>query len=170
MFKRFAFWLGMMAATISALGAAQTTRLPDGEGRKILETSCASCHGLEKVTVQHNDRDVWNELIKMMRANGAKLDDKDVPVLLEYLVKNFGPDDDGLSRPRKQLPEGKGKPLVQRICTACHSLDRILITKGDEDLWTELLDQMISEGAEIEDDEYDTLLEYLATNFGRNGK
>jgi len=170
MFKRVGFWLWITAVTASALGAAQVVKLPDGDGRRILETSCASCHGLEKVTAQRSDKEVWDERIKTMVKYGAKLDDKDLPVLLEYLVRNFGPDDLASPPPKKQLPEGEGKPLVQRICTVCHSLDRILIKKADEDLWTELLDQMISEGAEIDPDEYDTLWEYLTTNFGPKEK
>jgi cytochrome c5 len=169
MMKRFGFWLWIGAAA-SAFGAVQSVKLPDGDGRRILETSCVSCHSLDKVTAQHNDKAVWEERIKMMRGYGATLDDKDLSVLLDYLVKNFGPEDSTSPPPKRQLPEGEGKELVQRICAMCHSLDRILIKKADEDLWIELLDTMISEGAEIEDDEYDVVLQYLTANFGSREK
>ena len=51
------------------------------------------------------------------------------------------------------LPPGKGKAIVQRSCRGCHAR-KVLV------------DQMINRGAEVEDEEFDTLLAYLSKNFG----
>ena len=66
--------------------------LPDGEGRKILETACKSCHGLEEVTKFKGlyTRDDWRDLVATMVKYGAELKESEIDVLVDYLVKNFG--------------------------------------------------------------------------------
>src|SRR6266704_4795930 len=69
--------------------------LPEGEGKKILQNSCTACHGLDDVVNSHMDKTGWSNLIDSMISNGASVDDKDKPVLVDYLVKNFGPQGGG---------------------------------------------------------------------------
>jgi cytochrome c5 len=64
--------------------------LPEGDGRKILETSCAGCHDLSVVTKEKLSRTAWQDLVGRMIGMGAKVDDAQVPTLLDYLNKNFG--------------------------------------------------------------------------------
>jgi len=63
--------------------------LPEGDGRKILETACAGCHDLTTATKSRLAKAGWQELIGRMIALGAKLDDSQVPTLVDYLTKNF---------------------------------------------------------------------------------
>ena len=66
--------------------------LPDGPGRKILQTACASCHELTEVTKfrGYYDANEWRDVVVTMVKYGAEVKDKDVEVLVEYLAKNLG--------------------------------------------------------------------------------
>ena len=64
------------------------------------------------------------------------------------------------------LPAGKGKAIVQRSCKGCHALKVVTAKRATKDQWKVLVDQMINRGAEVEDEEFDTLLAYLSKNFG----
>jgi hypothetical protein len=96
MSRKPAMWLTItliLTAGAFAAGQTQTTvSLPDGEGRQILETSCMSCHtldGLPKFKGQYTRKD-WQDVVDTMIAYGAVVQNKDVPVLIDYLTKNFG--------------------------------------------------------------------------------
>ena len=69
-----------------------------------------------------------------------------------------------------KLPEGEGKEIVQRVCTACHSAERIVREHLNLEEWEDLIAAMEDEGAEIEDDEYEVLVKYLVKNFGPEEK
>jgi mono/diheme cytochrome c family protein len=64
------------------------------------------------------------------------------------------------------LPPGKGKAIVQRSCKGCHALKVVTRKRATKEQWKVLVDQMITRGAEVEDEEFDTLLAYLSRNFG----
>ena len=63
------------------------------------------------------------------------------------------------------LPPGKGKAIVQRSCKGCHALKVVTAKRATKDQWKVLVDQMINRGAEVEDEEFDTLLAYLSKKF-----
>jgi competence ComEA-like helix-hairpin-helix protein len=64
------------------------------------------------------------------------------------------------------LPPGKGKTIVQQHCGGCHAMKVVTSKRATKDQWGALVDQMISRGAEVDDDDIQDLVEYLATNFG----
>src|SRR5258708_30658905 len=64
------------------------------------------------------------------------------------------------------LPTGRGKAIVQRNCAGCHALKVITSKRASKEQWSTLVDQMVSRGADVSDDEIDILVEYLAENFG----
>ena len=80
----------IMAATI-ALAFGQEVQLPDGEGKKILENKCTTCHGLDQVTENHESKDDWAATVDSMIAMGADVTPEEKAALVEYLAKNFGP-------------------------------------------------------------------------------
>ena len=71
----------------------------------------------------------------------------------------------GLQANAQTLPDGEGKELVQKICTACHGLETALADGHDEAAWRKLVNTMIARGAEGSDAEFDTVVKYLAKNF-----
>jgi competence protein ComEA len=64
------------------------------------------------------------------------------------------------------LPPGDGQPIVQQKCASCHALKVITTKKASRQQWSTTVDQMITRGAEVSDDDVETLLDYLAKNFG----
>jgi competence protein ComEA len=64
-----------------------------------------------------------------------------------------------------QLPEGPGKETTQRVCKNCHELERAIAPRQGREAWQETLDKMVSVGAEMTEDEYSAILEYLVKNY-----
>src|SRR6266704_1884445 len=145
-FGRTAMWIwATFAVATMAFAAAQDVQLPDGDGKKILQTSCTACHGLEGVVKLHLDKDGWEGLVSSMVSNGAQVDTKDFPVLVDYLVKNFGP---AGAKPQGQAGGGNNdaaaKKLLEESCTTCHDLDLVSGQHLSKDEWAQIIDSMIA--------------------------
>jgi competence ComEA-like helix-hairpin-helix protein len=64
------------------------------------------------------------------------------------------------------MPDGDGKSIVQKGCTVCHSLSVVTSKRASHTEWTQVVNQMVSRGADLTDDEIDTVIEYLSKNYG----
>jgi competence protein ComEA len=64
------------------------------------------------------------------------------------------------------LPPGDGQAIVQQKCISCHALKVITARKASRQQWSTTVDQMITRGADISDDDVETLVDYLTKNFG----
>jgi competence protein ComEA len=60
----------------------------------------------------------------------------------------------------------EAKALLERTCTKCHKLTATLSQRNSKERWSAILDDMIARGAEASDAEIETLVDYLARNFG----
>ena len=91
MIKRI--WLSVtLLASGAAFALGQTTpQLPEGDGKRILETACSSCHAGSDVAKFNYSKEDWQDLVDTMVAYGAEMKADDVKVLVDYLAKNFGP-------------------------------------------------------------------------------
>jgi competence ComEA-like helix-hairpin-helix protein len=65
----------------------------------------------------------------------------------------------------QDLPDGKGKDIVENTCGACHGMDVIVAQHTDKDGWAMIVDYMVSRGATGTPEEIKTIVEYLAKNF-----
>ena len=70
----------------------------------------------------------------------------------------------------QDLPEGQGKEVVQTACSQCHGLDVIIGQSRSREEWTEVVSQMIGNGAQLSDDDYIVVIEYLTTHLGPASK
>jgi hypothetical protein len=72
--------------------AAPEDELPEGEGKKILVSSCTSCHDLTEVIKfrGYYDRKQWRDIVVTMMDYGAPVNEKQVDVLADYLVQHLG--------------------------------------------------------------------------------
>jgi cytochrome c5 len=183
-FGRTGMWIwATFALATMAFAAVQDPPLPEGDGKKILETACTSCHGLDGVVRLHLDKDGWEGLVSSMVSNGAQVDSKAFPVLVDYLVKNFGP-----AKPAGQAQGGGGaqagggaqgggggassdeaaKKVLQDSCTTCHDLDLVSGQHLSKDEWQALVASMIAKGATVGDKDVPVLVDYLAKTYGKN--
>ena len=70
----------------------------------------------------------------------------------------------------QDLPAGKGKALLEKICADCHGLDIIVAQRATKDGWASIVDSMVGRGASGTKEELDTIVDYLAKNFGPEEK
>ena len=64
------------------------------------------------------------------------------------------------------MPEGPGKAIVQKACTMCHAVTVVTSKRASPKEWTSVVNQMVSRGADLTDDEIDTVISYLSKNYG----
>ena len=77
----------------------------------------------------------------------------------------------GLTQPSAaaplQLPPGPGNDTLVRVCRDCHGLDVIEGQRRTRAQWREVVEDMIGRGANASDEDTKTIIDYLATSFGR---
>ena len=165
MFGRTLVWCVLTVATAAIAFAAVQNDLPAGEGRKILEDSCTSCHGLsalDKFKGTYKAKE-WTDLVNNMKAYGASVSDAQVPVLVDYLTKNFGPKDSGATA---SSDDAAGKMLLDTACSTCHGIDVIERLNLNKDAWTDVVRNMIGNGAAVTDAQVPVLVDYLVKKYG----
>lgn len=64
------------------------------------------------------------------------------------------------------LPNGKSAELVQMKCLLCHEADLIIEQRLSRSGWVREVDKMIRWGAEVSDADKESVIDYLAANFG----
>src|ERR1700761_7465290 len=64
-----------------------------------------------------------------------------------------------------QLPPGRGRELVTRACSSCHSTARVIQHRDTVAGWTDEVDSMIARGAILSAPEESTVAAYLAQNY-----
>jgi virginiamycin B lyase len=93
--------------------------LPDGEGKQIVETKCASCHDAQRTVRTRADRGRWEDIIRNMRlyAQGSTLakdlTDQEEKILLDYLAMNFSGARAGAGRPKPDPNSRLPRTLLQ---------------------------------------------------------
>ncbi len=143
--------LFLLAAT--AVFAANPS-LPEGPGKRIVESSCTACHTLDIVTSKTWDWKKWQEVVpRMTEKADAHLSKEETADVVGYLARHFGPKD-------------RGKELVEEICSFCHGLAKLKGQEYTRDQWENVTKGMIFEGAPVTQEEFSLILDYLAKNFG----
>ena len=137
----------------SAVFSGAGLPLPDGPGRKTLETACVACHPADVVTQKRWSNQQWRDSVNAMIARGASLKERDKAELLEYLGRHFG----------------KARGLFEDICSSCHSLERVAKRSLNKEEWSTFIKGMISEGNPVTDEEFGVIVDYLAENYGDRG-
>jgi cytochrome c5 len=144
---------GAVLTVAAAFVAAQDAPQVD-KGEQLMNGSCLTCHDLRPIQVTALDSEGWKSVVGAMVEKGAQVNEADLPVLVEYLARTYGP-----------LPEGAGKQILLNTCTVCHDLQRIRRTQLDREGWEDLLGAMLNEGAMLSEQDFPVLLNYLARNF-----
>src|SRR5579863_8872256 len=117
MFGRTSIGL-VLTVALAALLVGAPQELPEGEGKKLLEERCASCHSLKPVVSLKQSQGAWRELVVKMVGYGAQLDDKEVDVATEYLTKHFGPESSAAAAKPASLEEKTAERYIQGICSS----------------------------------------------------
>ena len=63
-------------------------------------------------------------------------------------------------------PTTDGATLLNKRCTACHTLERVESKHKLQDEWKKTVDRMVEKGAVLDPKELDALVEYLVKTYG----
>jgi len=161
--------------------------LPEGDGKAIATEYCQDCHKLSNLTASRKTPDDWHDTVQTMMDRGARLPQDKFDILVQYLAKNFGPHSAApaagpsagaapssgspgaaAAQPPKsaELPDGEGKAIATEFCQDCHKLSNLTASRKTPDDWHDTVQTMMDRGARIPQDKVDTLVGYLAKNFG----
>ena len=69
---------------------------------------------------------------------------------------------------RQDLPEGRGRDEVARLCAGCHDLTFTISTRETEEGWTRIVNDMRSRGVDGSEDEFAQVIAYLTAHMGTN--
>jgi cytochrome c5 len=166
MLGRTAMWVwGTLTLATVAFATAQDVRLPEGDGKTIVETACGSCHSVEPITRLRQGKDRWEAMVSSMIAYGAQVNEKELPVMIDYLVKNFGPAG-GSNGAGNAASDATAKKLLEDACTTCHDLGLVTEQRLTKEAWQEIVNTMVARGASLSEKDNPVLVEYLAKAYG----
>jgi cytochrome c5 len=154
--------------------ARPEVRLPGGPVRHVILRSCTTCHGIDDYAYHALDRAGWRQLVGTMQEKGAVIPEDDLPVLLDWLIAEFGADSTPFPRDYVVVPvddevfadAAAARGYLNATCSVCHSLDRIETARFEKRRWRATVANMRAKGAAVADENVDALVDYLARTRG----
>jgi len=158
----------VLEATLSPLpgGTAPDTAPAGGiDADTLLQERCTVCHTRERIDQKRAGgatRAAWEATIDRMIGYGAQLNGQEREALIAHLSA-------GAAMGEAAAPVFlDGAALVEQRCTVCHTRARIDDEDEDRDGWTEIVDRMISRGAQLSPDERLRVIDYLVATHGKD--
>ncbi len=62
------------------------------KARQLVLEACTACHTLDRVKSQRLTSEEWRQTIAGMLSEGVPLTDDEVTLVVDYLARNFGPE------------------------------------------------------------------------------
>jgi competence protein ComEA len=66
----------------------------------------------------------------------------------------------------QDLPDGSGKDVTNRICSACHEAGVVVKYRNTKEDWESVVEDMRGRGADGSEDDFKAIVAYLARFFG----
>lgn len=152
---------------------------PDGPVWEVIRKNCTRCHGIDDYAFYNLDKAGWQSLIETKHkspfAEGTPvLSEENRNLLLDWLVGKFGPSTKPF--PRSYVPpeitefftDPEATFVLNRACTSCHNLDRVMGSRNSPDQWRVIAVEMRERGAKLADEELERLVEWLGRVKGTN--
>ena len=152
-------WIWLLALPLAA------QNLPDGPGKETFAKVCSACHELDLATSQKRTADAWRTTVDSMAAKGATASKEEFQSIVNYLAKSFGPAESGALPSAAMMPEGAGKQIILRECTACHLPDHFVKYRHTNEEWQAIVVRMGQRVKSATREELDAVQKYLASNF-----
>jgi competence protein ComEA len=114
--KRIWFAVAFLTAVLTAQGQ---TKLPEGEGKALVERACTRCHGPTEITNARLNRERWNGMVDDMVSRGAEATDEELDKIVEYLAANFG-------RPKIGVNKATAKELASALGLSAEDAEAIV--------------------------------------------
>lgn len=78
--------------------------------------------------------------------------------------------DDAVAHSAEEVAGGQDNAAVQELltqrCTRCHDLSVVSARRASAEEWHQILERMLTNGAQMSDDELETIVSYLARTQG----
>lgn len=71
---------------------------------------------------------------------------------------------------QEKLPQGPGRETLIRICSACHSAENVVGMAKTREEWGAVVGEMVADGAQGTDEEFNQIVDYLAAHFPKTPK
>ena len=108
---------------------------PPGKGRSIVEEKCTLCHDPQRIVAFVRPKEQWHDAVEAMRRRGSPVTDEEIPVVVDYLARYFGPG----SPPNRKARQIGERHVAQRACTRAEwpkgSSDFRRDWKGPYNIW-----------------------------------
>jgi len=159
MIRKTILWIGASILPVAlAFSMGQNPPATQDPGLVIMNRACTVCHAISEITKfkGYYGKNQWADVVRTMRADGAQLQDSEVPVLVDYLNKTYG---------KVELPDGDGREVLEAGCAGCHDLQTATKLKLTKSGWQELVARMVGLGATVNDAQVPKLVDYLSKNF-----
>ena len=178
-----AILLFSVPSALALLQSGEEQALPEGKGKEAVETACAVCHSLSKVTAKRQSRSDWERTVQSMVERGARVSTEEANSIAGYLAQHFGdsgspaaaepkatPDGAGTEPHLAPLPAGAGREMTAEKCSQCHGEGMWREVRQDRKRWEATVYRMVGKGALWTQEEIDTLVTYLSTAFPPKSK
>jgi quinohemoprotein amine dehydrogenase len=160
-FCRLAVALALLLATSVLTGASAPQQSPAASpsepgipiADKTVQTACAPCHKaddkgvMSRLSFRRNTPEGWEATLRRMVAlNGLKIDPATARHVVRYLSDNLGlaPDElkPGAFEVERRMIDFKyaASRDAEQVCTACHSMGRVLLQRRTKEDWHMLVD------------------------------
>jgi len=143
--------------SLPAMSFAQTAdSMPEGAGKDILASKCATCHGLSTALVKRGSARLWQQTIdKMINSYSADISDSEKQILVSYLAENFN----------ENMVSNIGQQTVAEQCFRCHGDGMWQDVNADRQGWLSVVYRMIGRGGKWTQEQVDVMAEYLAITY-----
>jgi mono/diheme cytochrome c family protein len=91
------------------------------QGQTLLEKVCVVCHDDERIRLKKADRAGWQAVVRLMKANGATIDDQQGELVVAFLA---------------------ARSIFEAKCSACHEFDRPLEKNKTAADWRATVERM----------------------------
>ena len=65
-----------------------------------------------------------------------------------------------------QAGDAEGRKALMKVCTGCHKIEMVTSRRATKEQWRQTIQAMIDKGADGTEEQFNTVLEYLAKNYG----
>ena len=184
--KRLGVVVAIALMPVAAHGQGRGPALPEGEGRELAQSVCATaCHDATALLMKRDGEAGWRRNVeRMIVQKGAQIFPAELETLIKYLSTQLGP---GVGRMQPtgvlppgalapgaktvadvRLPAGPGQELVEGRCASCHDLGRVVSIPRKKNEWESVSRNMLGRGPQTSPAtaaQVQAIVNYLATHF-----
>ncbi|WP_317201573.1 cytochrome c [Janthinobacterium sp.] len=132
--------LGGGAAALDIVLPPETATYKASElpGYQLVQRNCMICHAAQYAASQppSSPRAYWEATVKKMKKPfGAQFDERDMPAMVDYLVKTYGAERAAVAAPAPRThavaaPRDAPALLAANNCPACHAIEKSVVGPG----------------------------------------